>query len=110
MSEPLTAVRARALLRDGELALAIAAFLEALEQHPDHLESYFGLAEAYETTYEVLPDPELLHQVRNVLAALTDQDPGPELEARAGTIAKRIAGKLAAAGNPPPAPGRSGPT
>jgi cytochrome c-type biogenesis protein CcmH/NrfG len=110
MSEPLTAVRARALLRDGELALAIAAFLDALEQHPDHLESYFGLAEAYETTYEVLPDPELLHQVRNVLAALADQDPGPDLEARAGVIATRIAEKLAAAGNPPPAPGRSGPT
>jgi len=109
MSEPLKYVRARALLRDGELALAIEAFLDALERHPDHLESYLGLAEAYETTYEVLPDPELLHQVRNVLAALSDQDPGAELEARAAAIAARITEKLAAAGNPPPAPGRSGP-
>jgi cytochrome c-type biogenesis protein CcmH/NrfG len=109
MSEPLKTIRARALLRDGELALAIEAFLDALDQHPEHLESYLGLAEAYETTYEVLPDPELLHQVRNVLAALSDQDPGPEIQVRAQAIAARISEKLAAAGNPPPAPGRSGP-
>jgi hypothetical protein len=107
MSEPLTAVRARALLRDGELALAIEAFLDALEQHPEHLESYFGLAEAYETTYEVLPDPELLHQVRNVLAALSDQDPGPTLAARAGARASRRSSRGRGS---PPAPGRSGPS
>jgi len=110
VSEPLSLVRARALLRDGELALAIEAFLDALDRHPEDLEAYFGLAEAYETTYEVLPDPELLHQVRNVLAALADQDLDADLAARAETIAARIVEKLAAAGNPPPAPGRSGPS
>lgn len=107
MSEFLPYVRARALLRDGELAAAIGAFLEALEADPDHLESYFGLMQAYETTYEVLPDPELLHQVRNVLRGLRDRGPGEADAARAAAIEARIEARLAAAGAPPPAPGRT---
>jgi hypothetical protein len=107
VSEFLPYVRARSLLRDGELALAIGAFLEALEADPDHVESYFGLMEAYETTYEVLPDPELLHQVRNVLRGLRDRDPGVGERERAAAIEARVERKLAEAGAPPPAPGRT---
>jgi len=98
------------LLRRGELAEAIAAFLGALEEEPEDVASYFGLMRAYELAYEVFPDPELLHQVENVLRGLRDRDLDPADIARADAIEARVAGKLAAAGHPPPAPGRTPPT
>ncbi|MGD8375599.1 MAG: hypothetical protein PVF68_05610 [Acidobacteriota bacterium] len=97
-----TSERAFDLLQRGELAEAIAAFLGALEEDPERVESYFGLMRAYELAYEVFPDPELLHQVENVLRGLRDLDLGPEEHRRADGIASRIAAKLADAGHPLP--------
>ncbi len=99
--------RARGLLEQGELADAIGAFLGALEQDPEDIESYFGLMSAYETAHEVLPDPELLHQVTEVLRGARDRELTPEQAARADEVERRIGVKLEAAGHPPRAPGRS---
>jgi len=92
------------LLRDGELADAIGAYLDALNQDPEHLDSYFGLMRAYETTYEVLPDPELLHQVTNVLRGLRDRELTAEQAARADEAERRVAARLEEAGHPPRRP------
>jgi hypothetical protein len=97
--------RARALLEEGEMADAIRAFLDVLEEDPEDIDAYFGLMEAYEFTYEVLPDPELLHQVGNVLLGARDRELTDEQSRRADEIELRIAAKLEAAGHPPPAPG-----
>jgi len=102
--------RAENLLRDGELADAIGAYLDALNQDPEHLDSYFGLMRAYETTYEVLPDPELLHQVTNVLRGLRDRELTAEQAARADEAERRVAARLEEAGHPSPAPGRTPPS
>jgi hypothetical protein len=99
--------RARDLLEGGELADAIRGFLNALDDDPRHIDAYFGLMEAYELTYEVYPDPELLHQVGNVLLGVRDQDLTDEQHRRADEIELRIGTKLEAAGHPPPAPGRT---
>ena len=95
------------LLREGELADAIGAFLGALESERAHIPSYFGLMRAYELTYEVLPDAELLHQVKNVLRGLRDLDLSSEESEEADAIERQIARKLEEAGAPPPAPGRT---
>jgi hypothetical protein len=101
--------RAMALLRQGELADAIGAFLRTLEAHPEYIPAYFGLMRAYELTFEVLPDPELLHQVKNVLRGLRDQDLGEAETREADVIERAVDAKLARAGSPPPAPGRTTP-
>ena len=107
MSENLDFLRARILLREGELADAIGAFLGALERDPEHIESYFGLMKAYETAHEVFPDPELLHQVKNVLRGARDRDLSADQSRQADEIEDRIDAKLAEAGHPPRAPGRT---
>jgi hypothetical protein len=99
--------RARRLLGEGELADAIGAFLRAVEEQPEHAESYFGLMRAYELAYEVFPDPELLHQVQNVLRGLRDLDLDPAQQSRAAEVERRVEARLAAAGHPPPAPRRT---
>ena len=99
--------RAQALLDQGELADAIGAFLGALERDAEHIESYFGLMRAYETAYDVLPDPELLHQVVEVLRGARDRELSEEQARQADAIEQRIDAKLEAAGHPPRAPGRS---
>ena len=95
------------LLREGELADAIGAFLGALESDPEHIPSYFGLMRAYELTYEVLPDSELLHQVKNVLRGLRDHDLTAVEAREADVIEREVDRKLGLAGDPPPAPGRT---
>lgn len=97
-----TSERAFGLLSRGELAEAIGTFLGALEEDPDGVDAYFGLMRAYELAYEVFPDPELLHQVENVLRGVRDLELDPEEHRRADGIASRIAAKLADAGHPPP--------
>lgn len=109
MSRHLQHDRAMGLLRRGELADAIGGFLLALDADPDHVPSYFGLIQAYELAYEVLPDPELLHQVKNVLRGARDRDLGEEELRQAGEIERRVDAKLVEAGEPPPAPGRTPP-
>ena len=110
MALPSRHQRAQELLAAGQLADAIATFLAALDEDPEHVESYFGLMQSYELTYEVLPDPELLHQVGNVLRGLRDRDLGEEDLRRAAAVEARVEGRLAEAGHPPPAPGRTPPS
>ena len=101
--------RGRGLLEEGELADAIRAFLDALDADPAFQPAYFSLMEAYELAYEVLPDPELLHQVKNVLLGVRDQELDAEAARRAAEIEKRVDAKLESTGHPPPAPGRTPP-
>ena len=98
------------LLGEGELSEAIRALLNALDEDPELVEAYFDLMKAYETAYEVLPDPELLHQVKNVLQGVRDGDLTEDQIRRADEVGRRIDEKMEAAGHPAPAPGRTPPS
>jgi predicted Zn-dependent protease len=88
--------RGRKLLEEGELAEAIWALLEALQEDPEELDGYFALMEAYELAYEVFPDPQLLQQVKNVLAGARDQALDEARSRQADQIERRIEARLAA--------------
>ncbi len=109
MTPPPGYQRATELLAQGELADAIGAFLGALEEEPEHLDSYFGLMKTYELSFEVLPDPELLHQVGNVLMGLRDRELDEATIRRANEVEARVLARLEEIGHPPPAPGRTSP-
>ena len=87
--------RGRRLLQEGELADAIWAFKDALEEDPEEPAGYFALMEAYELAYSVFPDPQLLEQVKNVLLGVRDQDLSEKQSRQADLIERRIQAQLA---------------
>ncbi len=82
--------RGQQLLQEGELADAIWAFMEELEENPDEPAGYFALMEAYQLSYTVFPDPQLLQQVKNVLVGARDQDLDEEQQQLADSIERVI--------------------
>ncbi len=88
--------RGRQLLQEGELADAIWAFLDELQENPEEPAGYFALMEAYQLSYTVFPDPQLLQQVKNVLVGARDQDLDEEQEKLANAIERGIDAEIEA--------------
>ena len=88
--------RGRRLLEQGELADAIWAFMDELQENPGEPAGYFALMEAYQLAYTVFPDPQLLQQVKNVLVGARDQELEPQQEELADAIERRVDAELAA--------------
>ena len=88
--------RGRQLLQEGELADAIWAFMDELQENPEEPAGYFALMEAYQLSYTVFPDPQLLQQVKNVLVGARDQDLDEEHEQLANAIERGIDAEIEA--------------
>ncbi len=88
--------RGQQLLQEGELADAIWAFMDELQENPDEPAGYFALMEVYQLSYTVFPDLQLLQQVKNVLVGARDQDLDEEQERLADAIERGIDAEIEA--------------
>jgi hypothetical protein len=88
--------RGQQLLHEGELADAIWAFMDELQENPEEPAGYFALMEAYQLAYTVFPDPQLLQQVKNVLVGARHQDLDQEQERLADEIERAIDAEIQA--------------
>ncbi len=88
--------RGQQLLEEGELADAIWAFMDELQENPEDPAGYFALMQAYQLSYTVFPDPQLLQQVKNVLVGVRDQELDEAQVQRADEIERGVDAELQA--------------
>jgi len=88
--------RGQQLLQEGELADAIWALMDELQENPEDPAGYFALMQAYQLSYTVFPDPQLLQQVKNVLVGVRDQELDEAQVQRADEIERGVDAELQA--------------